>query len=393
MTTLHELLRNIESTSGRGGQSPRDEIAGSQLSERVRKFVMRFVRISDAEAVAIALWVMMTHALDAFDCVPYLAITSAEKRCGKSLLLEVLELVVARPWRTFRGSPAVLLRRIARDCPTLLLDESDAAFKGATEYVETLRGLLNAGYRRPGNQSFCVQRGKTFELVDFTTFCPKAIAGIGNLPDTVADRSIPVRLLRKKAGETVERFRRKFAEAEASALVNELEQWAAAFVGVDRGEPKGLIDLPDRAADIWEPLLMIAESCGLEVAAVARAASVALCGNEREDESLGVRLLADIRVVFTEEKLASAELARRLENIEESPWLGRYARDFDARELAKRLKPFEIRPHTIRLDDGTIKGYYRDDFSDPWARFLPPSKNPSQPSQPSQVACTTLSRK
>ena len=60
------------------------------------------------EATAVTLWVMMTHAIDAFDCVPYLMISSAEKQSGKTRLLEVLEVVVARPWltgRTTRGRP------------------------------------------------------------------------------------------------------------------------------------------------------------------------------------------------------------------------------------------------------------------------------------------------
>jgi Protein of unknown function (DUF3631) len=359
------------------------EIGGAVLFERVQEFITRFVRLSEHEAIATTLWVMMTHALDVFDCVPYLSITSAEKQSGKSLLLEVLELVVARPWRTFRASPAVLLRRIARDRPTLLLDESDAAFKGPRDYAETLRGLLNAGYRRPGNQSFCVPHGKTFELVDFPTFCPKAIAGIGDLPDTIADRSIPIRLVRKRPGETVERFRYRYVEADASGLHAECQQWATSFSATEHPEPSGLDALPDRAANICEPLLAIAESC--------------------EDDSLGVRTLSDIEGAFKAngDKLASADLAKHLAEIEEGPWGPRFGRDFGARDLAKLLKPFGIRPRTIRLDDGTTpKGYHRSDFADAWERYLPSREKPPQspqapqankikPSQRSESATTT----
>jgi hypothetical protein len=363
------------------------EIEANVLFERVREWVTRFVSLGDHEANAIALWVMMTHVVESFDFVAYLSITSAEKQCGKSTLLEVLEFVVARGWLTTRGTPAVLLRRIARDCPTLLLDESDAAFKGPREYVETLRSVLNAGYRRPGNQSFCVPHGKGFELVDFPTFCPKAIAGIGSLPDTVADRSIPVRLTRKLASENVERFRRRLIEPEASALRAEIELWAKAFHAHEYPEPRSLDDLSNRAADICEPLMMIAEACGDEVAPRAREALVALCGRQREDESLRVRLLADIRAAFDEDesdRIASVALASRLAAIEESPWGPRFGRDFDPRALARLLKDFEIKPRSVRLDDGsTPKGYHRDDFADAWARFLSsPEKPPQAPQAP-----------
>jgi|HubBroStandDraft_4_1064222.scaffolds.fasta_scaffold00049_4 hypothetical protein len=366
------------------------EIRASVLFERIRECVSRFVRLSDPEATAISLWVMMTHTLNAFDCVAYLSITSAEKQSGKTRLLEVLALLVLRPWLTGRTTPAVLARKINAEQPTLLLDESDATFKGDKDFAQALRGVLNTGYLRSGKTSLCVTRGKSIEYADFSTFGPKALAGIGKLPDTVADRSIPIRLTRKLASENVSRFRRGHVEPEASALRSEIEQWAKAFMAKEHPEPRGLDELPDRAADICEPLLMIAESSGEEVAAAARDALVALCGRVSCDESLGVQLLADIRTIFGDEatdKLASAALAARLAEVEESPWGPRFGRNFEARDLAKLLKPFEIRPHTIRLDDGktTLKGYHRDDFRDAWARFIPSWEEPSQPSRASQT--------
>ena len=138
---------------------------------------------------------------------PYLAITSAEKQCGKTRLLEVLDLLVSNPWLTGKVSAACLIRKIDSQKPTLLLDESDAAFNGEKEYAEVLRGVLNTGHRRGGHASCCVGQGVNITFKDFHTFCPKAIAGIGKLPDTVADRSIPIRLKRRAPGEPVERFR------------------------------------------------------------------------------------------------------------------------------------------------------------------------------------------
>ena len=257
----------------------------------------------------------------------------------------------------------------------MLYDESDATFRGDREFAETFRGVLNTGYLRSGKTSLCVMRGKTIDPVDLSTFGAKAIAGIGSLPDTVADRSVPIRLTRKLATEDVERFVRRHIQPEAAALRAELELWAPLFCVDGHPEPNGLDELPDRAADICEPLLMIAETCGEEIAARARWAIIALCGHQREDESRGVRLLADIRAVFDQsdgDRVPSASLASRLAGIEESPWGPRFGCDFDPRALAKLLKEFGIKPRSVRLDDGsTPKGYYRDEFADAWARFIP----------------------
>src|SRR5215204_1869767 len=96
-------------------------------------YIRRFVVLSDTQAVAVSLWVAHTYALASADATPYLSITSAEKASGKTLLLDVLRLLVANPWFTGRTTTAALTRKIERDQPTLLLDESDAAFKGDKE--------------------------------------------------------------------------------------------------------------------------------------------------------------------------------------------------------------------------------------------------------------------
>src|SRR4029077_18577129 len=108
----------------------------------------RFVVLSDAQADAVTLWAAHTHVSDAFGCTPYLAISSPEKRSGKTRLLEVLELLVHEPLPTANISDAALFRAISELGPTLLLDEVDAIFGPKARDREDLRGMLNAGYRR-----------------------------------------------------------------------------------------------------------------------------------------------------------------------------------------------------------------------------------------------------
>ena len=94
----------------------------------------------------------------------YLSVRSAEKESGKTLLLEVLSLLVAGPWFTGRVTAAVLVRNVARDCPSLVVDETNAAFSGDKDYAEALRGILNSGYRRGGVVSLCVMAGSDYDL-------------------------------------------------------------------------------------------------------------------------------------------------------------------------------------------------------------------------------------
>ena len=146
---------------------------------------------SDAEHVAVTLWIAHTYAAPAAYCTPRLAIQSAEKQSGKTRLLEVLDLLVANPKQVAHISEAALFRSIDRGPVTILFDETDAIFgpKASNDH-EDLRALLNMGYRRGATVPRCV--GPRNEVHDFTTFAPVALAGIGALPDTIEDRSIIV---------------------------------------------------------------------------------------------------------------------------------------------------------------------------------------------------------
>jgi len=355
----------------------RIDVEGAALLNIVMAFVRRYVVLPEKAAVAVALWIVHTYAIEAAEATPYLNITSAEKRSGKTRLLEVLSLLVARAWFTGRVTAAVLVRKLARTPPpTLLLDESDAAFKGDREYAEALRATLNAGCRRGGVASLCVKVGGDYDLRDFPVFGPKAIAGIGRLPDTVADRAIPILLKRRAPNEQVVRFRQREAQPLAEYLREGLAQWASTNMeSLKTARPDMPDSLDDRAEEGWEPLLAIADAAGGDWPERARRAAVALsAGEEREEDSLGVRLLRDIQLVFTErgtDRLSSEDLVAALNEMDEAPWGDLRGKPLDKRSLARRLRPYEIRPKQVRVGDRTLKGYMREDFHDAWARYLP----------------------
>jgi len=334
-------------------------------------FLRRFVVVTDDQAVAIALWAMHTHALDAFDCTPYLQITSATKRSGKTRLLEVLEPLVARPWLTGRTSAAALVRKVDAESPSLLLDETDAAFGGEKEYAEALRGILNSGYRRSGKATVCVGQGANITARDFSTFSAKAIAGIGKLPDTIADRCIAIQLRRRTTDEPCERWRERDGHVQAASLRDQLATWAAHALEVLRDARPALpASLGDRQADVWEPLLAIADLAGLDWSHRARHAAIALAGSV-EDQDISVELLHDIYQVFSETPLgfmSSKQLVEKLVEMDDRPWAEwRHGKPITPRAVADRLKTFGIVPKPST--SGSARGYYRDRFEDAWTRY------------------------
>jgi hypothetical protein len=350
---------------------------GAILLDDIVRFVRRFVVLSVEELVAVALWVVHTHAIDAAEATPYLNITSAEKRSGKTRLLEVLELLVARPWRTGRTTAAALVRKIDGDRSTLLLDESDAAFKGDREYGEALRGILNDGHRRGGCATLCVGKGADIKTRDFKVFGPKAIAGIGNaLPDTVRDRSIHVELKRRIVGESAERFHLRIIEPAAVKLRTRVESWAAAHVeDLKSCYPTVIEEISDRAFDGWEPLLAIAEAAGNEWPTKACVSAIKLCGAaDTDDESAGVQALRDIRLVFKAsnvDRLHTENVLDELSALAESPWgTWHHGKPLTARGLAKLLRSYKIQSRQVWDGNTNKHGYLRKDFADAWRRYL-----------------------
>jgi hypothetical protein len=347
----------------------------AEILDDVMSFIRRFVSLAESQARVIALWVAHTHALDAGDCTPYLAVNSPEKQSGKTRLLEVLRLLVCGAWFTGRVTAAVLYRKVDTERPTLLLDESDAAFKGEESYAEALRGVLNTGYRIRGATSGCVGQGANITYKDFSTFCPKAIAGLKTLPDTVADRSIPIRLKRARRGE-VARFREREAQREASDIAAKLGMWCAASVQELReARPEIPARLSDRQADCCEPLIAIADLAGGDWPEAARKAIVRLCGEAQAgNESDSVRLLADIKGIFTGREpgeIPSADLCEALAQIETSPWAEwSKGKPLSKVKLSRLLKPFEIYPAQIR--SGSARGYRLADFQEAFSLYLPP---------------------
>ena len=358
-------------------------MSGTDLLDELAALLARYVAFPTAEALtAVVLWVVHCHALDAFESTPRLALLSPEKGSGKTRTLEVLALVVPEPMHAVNMSAAALYRVVADKRPTLLLDECDT-YLGNTiaKQHEDIRGLINAGHRRGAMTYRGEVSGKTVSVVEFPAFAPCALAGIGDLPDTILDRSVIVAMKRRAPHEYVEPFRDRLARPGAEALRDRLASWASLHIETLRDAwpemPAGIVD---RAADVWEPLVAIADQAAGDWPERARTAAVQINAARAErDPSLGVQLLADCRRIFDArdvDRLPTEALLEALIELDDSPWDDLRGKPLDARGLARRLRKYDVRPDVHRFDDGARRGYLTETFHDAWLRYLPTPVTP-----------------
>ncbi|MFH5822247.1 DUF3631 domain-containing protein [Georgenia sp. AZ-5] len=346
--------------------------AGAELLNRVRSVFARYtVQSSDHALTALSLYALYTHAAHAFDFAPRLLLTSAEKRSGKSRTLEVLGALSRAPLVAANATVPAIFRSIDPDKPrTLIFDEADTIFgtKIKAEMNEDLRGLINAGFQRGTPVLRTV--GPNHVPTEFATFAPVVMAAIGTLPDTIVDRAVNIRLRRRKPSEVVAPFRAGRHAPELHQLRDELALWAGAHLAVLRDlEPES--PLEDRAADLWEPLLAVADTAGGSWPSRARQAAVALVAQAADadgDHSLGAELLRDIQIVLegtAREFIQTSALLERLRELEDSRW---GEEGLSGRRLADLLKPYGVTPG--RDSSGNARGYRLSVFADVFERYL-----------------------
>ena len=348
-----------------------DPVDGAALLSEMTAAVLKYVVMETGSAEAVALWTLHAHALDAFQISPRLAITLPEKRCGKTTALDVVQFLTPRPLSTSNTTAAAIFRTIEAARPTLLIDEADTFLTSSEE----IRGVLNSGHRRSG--AFVLRLvGDDHEPRRFSTWTPVAIALIGKLPDTLEDRSIPIRMRRRLPSETITQFRADRTD-DLKDLGRKAARWAIDNLEALRAmDPEVPLTITNRDADNWRPLLAIADAAGGDWPAGARAIAETMTGKgEGEDQSLKTMLLEDIRSVFATkgvDKLPSADLVEALLGMKDRPWpeLGRAAKPITQNKLAALLKDFGIRPDNVWTGNKPLKGYKLGQFEDAFRRYL-----------------------
>lgn len=216
----------------------------------------------------------------------------------------------------------------------------------------------------------------------FSTWCPKAVAAIGRLPDTVEDRAVVISMRRKTAEESVDRLRPDRLSELTEPIRRRGARWAADYVErLRNADPDPIPGLNDRAQDNWLPLLAVAEMCGSDwVTSAHQAASEA--SDLVDDEGAAILLLSDMAAFFAdrgEDALPTQELLQALHQMEDRPWGEfRLGRPLSAPQLARYLKEFGVRPRPF--PGGKVRGYRLEDgLSEAFHRYVPQESraNPS----------------
>jgi putative DNA primase/helicase len=360
-----------------------EEVDGAELLDALANELRRFVVFSKWAAETFALWILHTYAYRLRDVTSYIGIESPERECGKSTLLTVLSQLVNRAAVSSNISSSALFRAIEELEPTLLIDEADTNLRGSDD----LAGILNSGYTKatafvwrmcydaPVDGVGKVQGvGAAGRVARYSCWCPKAIAGIGRLPATLASRCIVVQMQRKMAQEACERLKRLSA--------HDLRSKCARFVldhgeEIAKAEPKIPSGLTNRAADIWEPLLALAELAGGSWSEIAQGAALGLTCRAQERSPIGA-LLLDIVVVFHldgPDRIFSRDLVSGLLQRGNRPWLELCtSKGITEMWLAQQLRPYGVRPKTMRIGDQVAKGYLVKDLEEVFRRYIPRSE-------------------
>lgn len=357
---------------------------GALLAEMV-SLLNKYVYLPEGMDVALACWCLGSYCFSSWQLYPKLLITSPEKRCGKTTLLEVIEGLAFSCFPVSNVSASAVFRLIEEHKPTLLIDEADTFLKDNDD----LNGIINAGHKkRLANVLRTEKDGNEFHVRNYSVWSPMVLAGIGTQRDTLHDRSIHIEMERKLPSYKTEKLPFRFFE-DTCTLRAKCIRWAQDH----KKQLRKLTEIPnhgnDRAQDNWQPLITVAANAKKvwqdRIIKVYRDVML----QDAPEENAGITLLRDIQAIFKEEgcqKMASAVLIDALIKTEGSPW-GEWRRGQPMTQisLSRLLKPFKIKPKQIRFDDKNHRGFEAKQFENSFIRYI----SPVQSATTLQLNCDT----
>lgn len=344
------------------------------------RFLSEYIVMPPLCILVISSWVAAAWLSDNWDRFPHLAITSPEKRCGKTLLLQAIETVAPNPYNTTNISPAALYRLVEKERPTLILDEAQSMRRGASEASQVTKEIFHASIDRNAKIIRC--GGKRMnELHEFSIYSPKVIALIGSLDGVLADRCLPIEMKRKSKNDIVLPYRSRIVEPRGKKINRKFKTWAAKnkkrIVEIyDDLEPFPIEN--DRLAELLLPLQAVLLFVNENLVSFLEDYAQQLDNEDSEKMSAGTLLLNACREIFEEKKngfVGTSNLILELKERTEEPW-GRWNRGetISPESLARILRSYGIQSQRTQKKEKakvkTIRGYYRKDFEDAFLRYL-----------------------
>ena len=332
------------------------------IADDVRDFIADYVSLpSESYLDLLSLFVLHTHAFDAARTTPYIYITSQGPGSGKTRVMEVMQEICRKSTMQAGLTGPTLFTMIEARKPTLFMDEVDTIYSGAKN--EELRGVLNSGYKHNGSVAR-IDRSSEDGFRDYSTFCPKVLAGIdnGQVPDTVLDRSIKIVLEKAKPG-AVKPFYSEDVEDDAADIMDTISAWVSANMEAlcnRDNRPEALEGLSDRQNDIIRPLLTIADRIpgwGKR----ARIAATTAFGAQETPLTPATQALAHVRDWFTQNPDADRISSARVMELT----------GHNGKQIGAWFAQFDIKPGTYIIDGKNAKGYKVEVLIPAFDRFLP----------------------
>ena len=321
----------------------------------------------DGLRFVVALWIIGTYLWPELDVFPYLSITASTKRAGKTRLLELLKFTASNPqWMTGGTGPAMFYM-IRDENPTLLFDEAERL---ASEAAGIMREVMNSGYRRGQTIPRVVDK----KTEHWPSYCPKAFSLIGDVNDTLRDRSIVIRLKRGSPDkmDKLTRFVWSRADTEGNAI------GLAVKAQVEENK-KTLLDsfdsfaglsflTSDRDEELWTPLFVLCQvfapkrvvelqriAVDIATEKTAEAASYSDlngAGSEQQaqNEEYGLVLLRHLaEVMGAEQQITTADALERLYEMPTAPWRKFRGTGLTPTMMADLLDAFRLTPKPVRF--------------------------------------------
>lgn len=330
----------------------------------------RYVVLPDGASTAVVLWDIATYLFQEFNIFPRIVVSSPQKRCGKTTLLQFVGGLALNGEFYSKTSTASLYRGDEIDVQTMAIDEADRFIK---DDDNNMIGIINSGHSKHGGK-VGVTNTTTFKREAHGVYFPMAFGTIKPLSGTIMDRSIGIPLRRKTQQESVEKFDENVKNTFAPVI-----DIFAKFADEIRESVRECIYSPqviknnDRARDNWIPLFTIAQNISEDWAELCWEAYVALTP-ESGDDDIEIQLLRDIREVLkkeTEVRISSAALVTELNNDKDRPWCEfNKGRPLSPKILANILSQYGIFPKHDRYKGKILRCYEISLFQESFERYL-----------------------
>lgn len=226
------------------------------LFNQIKKFIHKYVDVSEHFENLSACYVLSTWVYDMFDSTAYIRMFG-DTGCGKSRFLQVVGFICYKPMiASGATTPSPIFHIIDRWSGTLILDEAD--FKASDMWADIIK-ILNNGFQKgfPVLRSD-MRKEKNFQEVAYNVFCPKLLATRRRFTDKALESRCLTEIMTETDREDIPKNLPKEFYEEAQEIQNKLLMWRFhQYNGVDVDGAYKVEAVENRLNQIVQPLFAV----------------------------------------------------------------------------------------------------------------------------------------